>query len=173
MARIQNPEISDPQLLRCSDRRLSLRSRILRSSDRRLCRKSDLVENGHFGVPRARREGGLRRGPVQHLPPRFATRKMVHSTLDKTPAPLRTRTSKIAEKAPCTMPLRAFFGRFSGSRSPRCRGFINRAMHHLSSREAGRKMLHRTPSETPYTSSTRYPKMAVFDQIAFPAKPPI
>ena len=29
---------------------------------------------------------------MQHLLPRFATRKMVHSTLDETPASLRTRS---------------------------------------------------------------------------------
>ena len=79
----------------------------------------------------------------------------------------------MAENAPCTIPLRAFFGRFSGSRSQRCEGLIKLAMRHLSSREAGRKMLHRTPTESPYTSSTRHPKMAVFDQVAFPAQPPI
>ena len=110
---------------------------------------------------------------MHHLSSQIATRKMVHSTVDKTPASLRTRTLKMAENFPCTIPLRAFFGHFSGSRSPRCGGLIKRAMHHLSSREAGRKMLHRTPSETPYTSRTRYPKMAVFDQIAFLAQPPI
>ena len=104
---------------------------------------------------------------MHHLSSRFATRKMVNSTLDKTPASPRTRTSKMAEKVPCTIPLRAFFGHFLGSRSPRCGSLIKRAMHHLSSHEAGRKMLHRTPYETPYTSSLRYPKMAVFDQIAF------
>ena len=57
------------------------------------------------------------------------------------------------------------FGRFSGSRSPRCGGLIKRAMHHLPSRNVTRKMLHRTPSETAYTSSSRYPKMAIFGQI--------
>ena len=124
-----------------------------------------------FGVPRARSVGGLRRRPMHHLSSHVATRKMVHSTVDKTPASLRTRTLKMAENFSCTIPLRAFFGHFLGSRSPRCGGLIKRAMHHLSSREAGRKMLHRTPSETPYTSRTRYPKMAVFDQIAFPAQP--
>ena len=108
---------------------------------------------------------------MQHLSSHVATRKMVHSTVDKTPASLRTRTLKMAENFPCTIPLRAFFGHFSGSRSPRCGGLIKRAMHHLSSREAGRNMLHRTPFETPYTSRTRYPKMAVFDQIAFLAQP--
>ena len=126
-----------------------------------------------FGVPGARECGGVRNHPMHHLSSHVATQKMVHSTLDKTPASSRTRTPKMAENVPCTIPLRAFFGRFSGSRSPRCGGLINRAMHHLSSRDAGRKMLHRTPSETPYTSSTRSPKMAVFDQVAFPAQPPI
>ena len=120
-----------------------------------------------FGVPGARECGGVRKCPWHHLSSRDVTRKMMHSTLDKTPASLRTRTLKMAENVPCTIPLRAFFGRFSGSRSQRCGGLIKRAMHHLSSREAGRRMLFRTPSETPYTSITRYPKMAVFDQIAF------
>ena len=110
---------------------------------------------------------------MHHLSSHNATRKMVHSTLDEIPASLRTRTLKMAENAPCTIPLRAFLGRFSGSRSPKCGGLIMRAKHHLSSREAGRKMLHRTPSETPCTSRTRYPKMANFDQIAFSAQPPI
>ena len=132
-----------------------------------------LVFSADFGVPRARSVGGLRRRPMHHLSSRVVARTMVHSTLDETPASLRTRTPKMAENAPCTIPLRAFFGRFSGSRSLRCGGLIKRAVHHLSTRDAGRKMLHRTPSETPYTSSTRYPKMAVFDQIAFLAQPPI
>ena len=131
------------------------------------------VISADFGVPRARSVGGLRRRPMHHLSSHVATRKMVHSTVDKTPASLRTRTLKMAENFPCTIPLRAFFGHFLGSRSPRCGGLIKRAMHHLSSRKAGRKMLHRTSSETPYTSRTRYPKMAVFDQIAFLAQPPI
>ena len=42
---------------------------------------------------------------------------------------------------------------------------MKRAMHRLSSRDVTRKMLHRTPSETAYTSSSRYPKMAIFGQI--------
>ena len=71
----------------------------------------------------------------------------------------------MAGNAPCTIPLRAVSGRFSGSRSPRCGGLIKRAMHHLPSRNVTRKMLHRTPSETAYTSSSRYPKMAIFGQI--------
>ena len=91
---------------------------------------------------------------------------MVHSTLDETSASLRMRTSKMAENAPCTIPLRAFFGRFLGSRSPRCGGLLKRAIHHFSSREAGRKMLHRTPSETSYTSSTRYPKIGRKHQVS-------
>ena len=131
------------------------------------------VISADFGVPRARSVGGLRRRPMHHLSSRVVARTMVHRTLDETPASSRTRTLKMAGNAPCTIPLRAVSGRFSGSRSPRCEGLIKRAMHHLSSREAGRKMLHRTPPETSHTSSTRYPKMAVFDQIAFPAQPPI
>ena len=58
----------------------------------------DLAENGHFGVPRARSVGGLRRCPMQHLSSHVATRKMVHSTLDKTPASRRTGPRKTAEK---------------------------------------------------------------------------
>ena len=112
-----------------------------------------------FGVPRARSVGGLRRRPMHHLSSRVVTSKMVHRTLDETPASSRTRTLKMAGNAPCTIPLRAVSGRFSGSRSPRCEGLIKRAMHHLSSRDAGRKMLHRTLTETPYTSSTRHPEI--------------
>ena len=108
---------------------------------------------------------------MHHLSSHVATRKMVHSTLDETPYASSTRYPKMAENAPCTIPLRAFFGHFLGSRSPRCGGLIKRAMHHLSSREAGRKMLHRTSSETSYTSRTRYPKMAVFDQIRKVTRP--
>ena len=78
LARIQDPEIS-----------------ILRSE---AVRKSDSEKNGHFGVPRPRTVGGLRRRPMQHLPPRFATRKMVHSTLDESPASRRTRPQKMAKK---------------------------------------------------------------------------
>ena len=84
---------------------------------------------------------------MQHLSIQVATRKMVHSTLDESPH----------------LGKNAFFGflcihRHLGSRPRRCGGLIKRAMHHLSSREAGRKILHRTPSKTPYTSRTRYPK---------------
>ena len=151
----------------------SLRTRTLKMAEKRSKGIPLRAFFCHFSGSRSPRCGGLMKCPMHHLSSHVATRKMVHRTPSETPASLRTRTLKMAKKRSKGIPLRAFFGHFSGSRSPRCGGLIKRAMHHLSSREAGRKMLHRTPSETPYTSRTRYPKMAVFDQIAFLTQPPI
>ena len=105
--------------------------------------------------------------------PKFESRKtrtLVHRTPSETPASWSSGYLKMAKKRSKGIPLRAFFGHFSGSRSPRCGGVIRCPMHHLSSHVSTRKMVHRTSSETPSSWSSGYPKMAIFAKIAFSAQ---
>ena len=102
---------------------------------------------------------------MHHLSSHVATRKMVHSILDKTPASLRTRTLKMAKKALKGIPLKAFFGHFSGSSSPRCGGLIKNAMHHLSSHVATRKMCIGCFLRLPHSGAQGTPKLAEITKI--------
>ena len=86
---------------------------------------------------------------MQHLSSRLKTRTLVHRTPSEILASLRTRTLKMGKKALKGIPLRAFFGHFSGSRSPRCGGLMKRPMHHLSSHVATRKMVPRMTPNPP------------------------
>ena len=73
----------------------------------------------------------------------------------------------------CTIPLRAFFGRFLESRAQRCMGFSRNLGYHFEAQKTRKKMAPKVLSETlPFSSST-YPKIAILDKSFFLHEPRI
>ena len=101
------------------------------------------------------------------------TRKMVPRVLPKTLASSSSRYPKTAPTFSCTTPLRAFFGRFWGSRARTCAGFSRNLGYHFEAQKTRKKMAPKVLSETLPISSSAYPKIAILDKSFFLHEPRI
>ena len=77
------------------------------------------------------------------------------------------------QKSAPVLPLIKKIGLFLGVRARKCGGVKGSPRHHFEAQKTTRKMVPKLLTKTPASSSSAYPKMAIFAQIHFPAQPRI